>query len=772
MRVVHHYAKRLAFVDALETSRHGAALRDARRDGLRREAVTQPGAAGRQDVVDVDLAQQRRFHHEARFAALHFETQPLQVGGDVPRAHRGALSESEPQHFALAREFHAAAPFVIAVQHGPSGRPRDGAGEQQLLGGEIILHGVMEIQVVAREIGEDGRVESQAVNAAQRQGVRRHFHDCMRAARGFQFCEETVQVERFRRGVDGRQDAPGQMVLDGPDQRGGFAGGAQNGIDQIRRGGFAVGAGDAGEGDALVRMAIEIAGGQRQRVTAVRKLETLRQSLETLVKYHREGEPWSYRWGLYTGDALYPEVRRIYFARFRQLLFLQTQSAILENLRSLPMTPGPEYAPTYDALKAYLITTSYHDKSTKSSRSPVRTKWWAGNRGPDADRLALAQKQFDFYSTELAVENPYSKDNDTFSIEHSRTYLKQFAGAERVYAFMLAEAGKSNPPIDYNRQFPGASQAVTEPHVVPGAFSKGGFAFMKDALAHADRYFNGEQWVLGDQMTGNIDRAALAQSVRDHYYKDFVTQWRTYIKSASVVRYAGLKDATTKLALLSGNQSPLLELFALASTNTAVDEPALSKLFQPVQAVVPPGSTERFILPPNQNYMTALVTIQTSLEGIAAHPGVPNDAAAAQTVANANQAKANTKQMAQAFNVDAEGHIDASVQKLLEDPITYLDAMLRSIDTPEINAGGKALCGGFRPVLNKYPFNPNATSEASVADVNALFHKPDGMLWTFYEQKMQKVLMRQGTQYVPNPASKVTVNPAFLSFFNSAAAFA
>ena len=69
---------------------------------------------------------------------------------------------------------------------------------------------------------------------------------------------------------------------------------------------------------------------------ALRKLETLRQSLETLVKYRREGAPWSYRWGLYTGDALYPEVRRIYFDRFRQLLFQQTQSAILENLRGLP----------------------------------------------------------------------------------------------------------------------------------------------------------------------------------------------------------------------------------------------------------------------------------------------------------------------------------------------------------------------------------------------------------------------------------------------------
>jgi type VI secretion system protein ImpL len=519
----------------------------------------------------------------------------------------------------------------------------------------------------------------------------------------------------------------------------------------------------------------ELPGQELASVDSLRKLEALRQSLETLVQYRHEGAPWSYRWGLYTGDALYPEVRRIYFDRFRRLLFLQTQNAILEGLRSLPAalpgTQGPEYAPTYDALKAYLITTSHHDKSTKVFLSPVLTKWWSGNRGPDADRVALAQKQFDFYATELIEENPFSRENDGFTIERARGYLKQFGGADRVYAFMLSEAAKSNPPIDYNRQFPGASQVVSQPHIVPGAFSKGGWAFMKDAIAHADRYFNGEQWVLGDQVAGNIDRAALAQGLHDRYYADFVKQWRTYIKSATVVRYAGLKDATTKLALLSGNQSPLLELFALASTNTAVDDAAVAKIFHPVQAVVPPGSTDRYIAPPNQNYMTALVTIQTSLEAIANQAGAPNDAAAAQTVNNAAQAKVNTKQMAQAFNIDAEGHIEASVQKLLEDPITYLDAMLRSIDTPEINAGGKALCGSFRPVLNKYPFNPAATSEATLADVNTLFRKPDGLLWTFYDQKLQKVLTRQGAQYVPNPASKVTVNPAFLAFFNAAAAF-
>ena len=80
---------------------------------------------------------------------------------------------------------------------------------------------------------------------------------------------------------------------------------------------------DAAEGISSA----ESSGQNLASLEALGKLETLRKSLETLVKYRHEGEPWSYRWGLYTGDALYPEVRRIYFDRFRQLLFLQTQSA-------------------------------------------------------------------------------------------------------------------------------------------------------------------------------------------------------------------------------------------------------------------------------------------------------------------------------------------------------------------------------------------------------------------------------------------------------------
>ena len=89
-----------------------------------------------------------------------------------------------------------------------------------------------------------------------------------------------------------------------------------------------------------------------------------------LSGYKRNGAPFSYRWGLYVGDDLYPQVYKLYFARFKQVLLAQTQNGMLDSMRRLPRHAGPEYGPTYDTLKAYLITTSNHDKSTRDFLAP------------------------------------------------------------------------------------------------------------------------------------------------------------------------------------------------------------------------------------------------------------------------------------------------------------------------------------------------------------------------------------------------------------------
>lgn len=503
---------------------------------------------------------------------------------------------------------------------------------------------------------------------------------------------------------------------------------------------------------------------------ALRKLETLRQSLETLTTYEREGAPWSLRWGLYTGNSLYPEVRRIYFNRFHQLLFAQSQSTLLSTLQRMPAVPAPtdEYGPAYETLKAYLITTSNHDRSTKLFLAPVLLNRWSAGRGVDTERIQLAQKQFEFYAEELKLANPFPSENDTLAVERARRYLRQFGGIDRVYQFMLSEAGKSNPAVDYHQTFPTAGQAVVDRTIVPGGFTKGGFAFMQNAFKDPSRFFSGEQWVLGEQGAAGIDPAAIDQ-LKKRYQADYIARWRAFIRSGAVLRYGNLKDASTKLRTLAASQSPLLELLFLVSQNTSVPDPIIASAFKASQSVVQPGSPDQLIGGGNTAYMQALVSLQGSIDQLAGQPGVPSDAAAQQSLDQARAAKNNVGQMALAFGTDPEA---GTVRQLLEAPITYIEPLLRSVGPAELNAKGKGLCTQFHMVMAKYPFNPTATVQATLADLNGLFKPREGALWAFYDSSLQKLMQKQGAQYVAVPSGTMSLTPAFVSFFNRTAAFA
>src|ERR1035438_2942546 len=129
----------------------------------------------------------------------------------------------------------AVRPLILVIEHGYAGRSSAGACEEQLLGGEVGVHVAVKIQVVARQVGEDGSVEVETVDAAEGEGVRGHLHGDVRPAGAFQLGEQAQKVERFRGGVDGFQDAARQVVFDCPDHGGGFSAGAEYRIDEVRR---------------------------------------------------------------------------------------------------------------------------------------------------------------------------------------------------------------------------------------------------------------------------------------------------------------------------------------------------------------------------------------------------------------------------------------------------------------------------------------------------------------------------------------------------------
>ena len=502
-----------------------------------------------------------------------------------------------------------------------------------------------------------------------------------------------------------------------------------------------------------------------QELTALNQLRT---ALLQLVDYRQQGPPLMYRWGLYHGDQLLEAARHIYFDRFQRLLLANTQNNLVAALNALPAAsqPDSDYNAGYNPLKAYLITTTNPDKSTREFLTPVLMQYWQNGRPPDTEeQKQLAQLQFDFYANELRSGNPYSIAPAIPTVNHARAYLASFGGFERIYQQMVNAANKVAPTIDFNRLYPGSASVVSESYIVPGAFTRTGFTFMQDAIQHPDRYFSGEAWVLGDQAPSTLDRAGLTQKLTSRYQGDYESQWRSYLHSARVVSYSNLKDASVKLTTLSNPNSPLLALICVASYNTANTNPDISKEFQPTQALVlPEDCTVKLMSQGNTGYINSLVGLQGSISQ-ALGDITPNDPNKFQPViAAAIGAHGAVSQTAQAFDIDPQAHIEEIVRALLLAPITSTEALAKP---GPLSAG--PLCASLAPLMTKFPFSPNATAEASTVEVAAVFQPGTGSLWQFYDSTLKPLLVQQGTSYAAALNAPQRVNPVFVQFFNKAA---
>lgn len=503
-------------------------------------------------------------------------------------------------------------------------------------------------------------------------------------------------------------------------------------------------------------------------------LDRLRASLVQLEEYQTNGAPLRYRFGLYDGDQLLGTARQIYFDRFRRLLLNNTQANLVAALSALPATPQPgaDYAAAYNPLKAYLITTNHPEKSTPEFLTPVLMQFWQNGRTLDTDQQRqLALRQFDFYAAELPRSTPYTIAPEMPAVTHARTYLGSFGGFERIYQQMLTAAGKVARPVDFNRDYPGSSATVIDTHIVPAAFTRNGFGFMQDAIQHPDRYFSGEAWVLGDQAPPSLDRANLTQQLTARYQQDFDNEWRAFLHAAQVVRYRSLPDAGSKLQLLSNPNSPLLALLFTTSHNTAVANPQIAKEFQPAQSVVAPESTDKFVGTGNTAYITGLLQLQGAVQQVAQDPtAATNPAAVTPIISAATQAHTAASQTSQAFNLDPQGHVDQMVLAILQAPITSVDEVVRGRGPQPANAAGAGLCSALAPLMSKYPFAPNATVDATPAELAAVLQPGSGSLWQFYDATLKPLVLQQGTNYILAPNAPMKVNPEFLRFFDRAAA--
>ncbi|MGC2329102.1 MAG: ImcF-related family protein [Candidatus Sulfotelmatobacter sp.] len=517
--------------------------------------------------------------------------------------------------------------------------------------------------------------------------------------------------------------------------------------------------------------ALRVAQGQTPSVDQLQKLDGLRQELSAISNYRTDGVPLHLRWWMYSGEEVYPAARQVYFDQFSNLLFAETQGRLLNALRNVKEKPdlNDSYEISYNQLKAYLITTSNPDKSTKDFLAPVLYSTWANGKTPDEQTAALARAQFEFYSTELLVGNPYSSSQDAGAVARSRIYLSNFSGIDRYYLPLKADVSRKVPGVSFSRQFRDAGDVVVSPHDVEGAFTPDGFTRMQNAIGQ-NRIIS-EEWVLGKLAAQQLDQATLQQQLSDRYYDDFIKEWRTVLQTTVVRSYPNFHEADVMLGKLTSPSSPLLEFFWFVSHNTNVPFPKVADSFQPVQTVVPAGPPDQYILPSNQQYVVALTKLKSQISLLAASPtGMGDTGLVTQALAAVGDANGAVAQMAQKFRVDPQFHIETVTQNLLNQPLDHAQALVKMGPKEALNGGGKAFCGQFAALTSKFPFNQNSSDDLSLDQLNAILAPGTGTLWTTYKDKWAQYLTKQGTRYEPISSGSVKISPEFVGFFNRAAA--
>ena len=240
----------------------------------------------------------------------------------------------------------------------------------------------------------------------------------------------------------------------------------------------------------------------------------LRAQVDTLSSFAHTGAPTAPALGTLRRRPALPAVRTRVLRRLRQADVRATR-ARRSRARSAALPDAPRRPTTTARRTRCSRRTSSRRRTRKrarriSCRPLLMTRWLNGAADRQRARAARppAVRHVRHGAARTRIRSPTRADAAAVSRRRAR-FLRKFAGSERIYQFMLAEAAKTNPSIQFNRKVAGLG-ARTSPTATrcrarsPRAARRS----CTTAFKTVDKYLKGESWVVGDD-AGQVDQAKL-----------------------------------------------------------------------------------------------------------------------------------------------------------------------------------------------------------------------------------------------------------------------
>ena len=549
------------------------------------------------------------------------------------------------------------------------------------------------------------------------------------------------------------------------------------------------------------------------------KLTGIKNRLKQLDDWKKDGAPIGMRWGMYSGDKLYEPLRNVYLAILDRGLRVPVQPMLEAHIRGLDPTSAsrPEvYNATYEDLKLLLMMQDVKNLD-RDWAGPKLAKAWATalNKPDDKDAENALRPHVDYYLELLSRKEVKPWKADDGLISKTRTTLLGVPQALRLYENLVRDANNEIAAITKESIFYGSIAPYVDSKKglkVDGAYTRLGWAKVRNLLDAERSALSSERWVLGEEgVASEIATMKAIQTLRGTYFQRYTFAWRDFIMDLDVHKPDNSEKALDELQALSEPPQPYLRLIQVVDENVTLDvgaadegtsaaeqglldkgaqkikqkvgsngidagvdpfapKKAGGRPISPVEAAFKPLT--RFGISPDQpkegatpaptglsQYQALVAKVVGVLSDLKDSKAAPDPKAISGEFENAFRTTS-------ALLTDQDGFTRPMLSPLLMNPITLAwGAVLH-----DSGGAGSALWKinvwdiYDKTLDKKYPFAPESAIDAKLEDFTNFFKPKDGLVWGFYEGFLKGQLDEQGGAFVPSKRFKgeIDFSPAFL----------
>ncbi|HVG19896.1 MAG TPA: type VI secretion system membrane subunit TssM [Blastocatellia bacterium] len=545
---------------------------------------------------------------------------------------------------------------------------------------------------------------------------------------------------------------------------------------------------------------------------AMQQLEDMDKLRESLVALDGRGRDWPplylnsllYRFGLYSGNSLDPNLRAIYFEAVNQRFFKSTVAALENDLKTFAATSNQAKAGDgangaaasanqqaasaedklghyYDMLKAYLMLSAHADKAEPSFLVSQLKDYWKRSLPQESEAVAL--KQLEFYADQAGREDAPHVKADNGLVAEARAKLESYPAVNRYYKRVTTEIAEKVRAVTLD--------AITKRGVlegsarVSGSFTLEGYKEMLTAIDGASKKMSEDDWVMGEGAGRGKDQTADVSKLKAMYAQQYIDEWRNFLKDIRVKDFGGPEQAIAALKELSANSSPLVKVIDEVARHTNFSGSSSSfwgkinpfsrsksggevaaqidKEFRPVINFAERKKDADLL----SQYLKSLSDVRDLLNAASGDQW----AQASKTLLTTNDPKGFQKSeqavktlLEDMRNANAAG---SEAAKLLEQPLGNVRAIIVGDMREQIEKEwAEKLYATARALESGYPFKESST-EASLTDLAKFLNPVDGQLTLFFKEKLESSFEDANNQWKPKEG-RLKFSDGFVTYLNNA----